>query len=125
MKNTWILVGGFLLALICVVLAVVFVCTSIVGENLISRAKMDIKSIEKAVQMYKVEHNALPESLQVLTQPIKNDGKALFTEADLKDPWGQPYHYEPDNCHPKTKTPLIWSDGPPEAPRKIANWESD
>jgi hypothetical protein len=48
----------------------------------------------------------------------------LLEDVALLDPWKRPYHYEPDQLHPKTHIPLIWSEGedPDDPGWKIANW---
>jgi len=100
----------------------VFVFTSVLVDANIGRAKMDIKNIEKAVQYYKVKHYTYPSDLATLTNPDENEA-ALLKEEALYDPWKQPYNYSPTDLHPKTKVPRIYSNGPPDAPRVISNWD--
>jgi hypothetical protein len=89
----------------------------------IGRAKMDIKNIEKACELYKAQCGAYPESLAKLTDAVGNEA-ALLKEEALCDPWKRPYHYERDQRHPKTGIPEIWSEGddPTDPTRRITNF---
>jgi len=100
----------------------VFVFTSVLVDANIGRAKMDIKNIEKAITVYKVKHYTYPADLETLTNPDENEAALLKDEA-LYDPWKQHYIYNPGDLHPKTKVPRIYSNGPPDAPRMISNWD--
>jgi len=87
-----------------------------------SRAKMDAMSLEKAVMIYQVRHERWPESLAELTKPDL-DGTTLLEPTAMIDPWGNPYHYDRNLLHPKTKKPLIWTDGPPGRNQPVRNWK--
>jgi hypothetical protein len=88
----------------------------------IARAKKDIKNIEKAIVIYKVKHFTYPPDLETLTNPDE-DEVALLKDEDLYDPWKQHYFYNPGDLHPKTKIPRIYSNGHPDAPHMISNWD--
>jgi general secretion pathway protein G len=104
----------------------VFVFTSVLVDANVGRAKMDIKNIEKAIEVYKVKHKQYPDDLVVLTNPDPDTGEAaLLKDEALKDPWKREYVYEKGNTHPKTKVPHIYSNGPPDNPRIIDNWTAD
>jgi general secretion pathway protein G len=46
-----------------------------------TRAAQDIRHIETALQVYRDQHHALPDSLEQLPDPVS------------LDPWGRPYEY--------------------------------
>ncbi|MDY6825136.1 MAG: type II secretion system protein GspG [Thermodesulfobacteriota bacterium] len=56
----------------------------------IARAKSDIKVIEKAVVTFRISNGQWPANL-------------AEADADLKDPWGNPYRYQPVPGTPKGK----------------------
>src|SRR5205823_2932065 len=90
--------------------------------NPVSRAKFDTKTLEKAATIYKQNFGEWPESLEVLAKD-QPDGRAAFIDpANLVDPWGTPYHYDPKQLHPETGVPQIWTDGPPGSAGRFANW---
>jgi Type II secretion system (T2SS), protein G len=87
----------------------------------VTRARLMISHIDKAVDAYKARHGGhAPDELKILTEN-QNSG---LTANDLVDPWGRPYHYDPGECHPDTQQPRVWSEGPnPGEPGSIiANW---
>jgi hypothetical protein len=63
--------------------------------------------------------------LNVLTEPV-GCRPAPLEAKDLLDPWGRPYVYDPNETHPKSPRPLLYSQGaePGKSPR-IRNWEAD
>jgi hypothetical protein len=89
------------------------------------RARLDIKSLEKAVQTYEVKYGRLPATLQELTERLPDNSPALLKKEALTDPWGQPYIYDPNQRHPTTDIPLILSMGDPAQGGKapIRNWD--
>ena len=94
------------------------------GDSNISRAKLDVKTLEQAVTLYKTMHSAWPDSLQILAERQPDGGRAFVHEKLLLDPWGRPYHYDPRQLHPGSHFPLIWSDGvdPTNPDGRITNW---
>jgi hypothetical protein len=92
-------------------------------ESKLARAKLDVKTLEVAIQAWHVKFAEWPASLEKLTEPSK-DTPAFLLKSALTDPWGRPYRYDPKQRHPKTDVPLIWSDGPipRDAGGRIANW---
>ncbi len=94
------------------------------GDTKENRAKRCVKYIEIAVESYRLQHDRLPGTLNVLTQRDKSDNSpALLIEKALIDPWGKPYNYDSVQLHKKTGMPLIWSDGWPGVDRPIKNWD--
>jgi len=86
-------------------------------------ARATIKNIETATLTWKLHHDDFPQSLAELTVPT--DGKpALLKKADLKDPWGRPWQYDPSKRAP-TGEPWISSQGAGSSGRPIVSkvWE--
>jgi general secretion pathway protein G len=89
----------------------------------IDRAKMDVVTLEKAVEAYSTSHGSYPATLDVLCEVDPNTGaKAALEYKHLMDPWNQRYVYEPQNVNPRTGRPRIYSQGPPGSGQMIANW---
>jgi len=99
----------------------IFVVTGVIDKSREDRAKMDVMSIEKAVMVYQVRHGFFPQSLDVLVQ-LDEGNTALLEPNALIDPFGQHFQYEPQTLHPTTRKPLIYSNGSPQNPKRIANW---
>jgi hypothetical protein len=95
---------------------------SVLTQDRVSKAKVDIVSLEKAVQAFNAKHGRFPDSLKQLTENDGDNPAMLKVEA-LIDPWGQAYQFEPNNLNPKTRTPLIYSQGPPGQNMPIRNWD--
>ncbi len=88
-------------------------------------AKLGLKKIDEAIEMFKKEKGDYPPNLSVLAQPYVVAGKPPFlAEQELLDPWERPFCYEPGTRNPKTGKPLIYSLGPdPKDPNsRITNW---
>src|SRR5262245_56294739 len=76
----------------------------------VSRAKMDIKTIETAASAFNVKYHRYPQSVMELTEPT-GDGPAYLKEDLRYDPWGNEYVIDQNQRHPKTYIPLIYSNG--------------
>jgi hypothetical protein len=112
-------VAGILLGLVCYP-------AYLYGDRRDVRALMDTRSIGQALQTYKVNNGHFPQSLHVLTERQPDGNAALLKPSALRDPWGQPYHFDPGQLHPETGAPLVWSDGEPGDPDgKITNWQEE
>jgi hypothetical protein len=86
-------------------------------------AKYDATNIAHALQVFKDRNGHYPQSLEELAQRQPDGGVALLTKRALRDPWGQPFHFDPGQLDPETGHPLVWSDGEPGKPDgKITNW---
>jgi hypothetical protein len=94
----------------------------IIDDQEINRAKLDIRNIEAAVRVFNVKNRFYPQTLEELTKPQSDGTPPLIQKSALIDPWQQQYVYEPDNLHPITDIPLIYSKG--GSNRRIANWDS-
>ncbi len=90
-----------------------------------STARAQIKHIDESVQIYKLERDEFPATLQELTRP-NNDQPAMLTSHDLIDPWKRPYKYDPAGPRNKGLQPDIWTDGPQgDGIGRIGNWNSE
>ncbi|OPY69734.1 MAG: Type II secretion system protein G precursor [Syntrophorhabdaceae bacterium PtaU1.Bin034] len=69
-----------------------------------TKAKLDIKTIESALKMYKIDNGSYPNTDQGLMALIKKpetapvpkrwrEGGYLEGDSVPKDPWGNPYYY--------------------------------
>ena len=99
---------GFTLVELLVVIAIIGLLASIVGVNVMSRmrkarqtkAKMDIRNIETACTMFRIDNARYPNSIDDLFAPpadLRNwDGPYLKENALPIDPWGTPYQYYSD-----------------------------
>jgi general secretion pathway protein G len=122
--------GAFTLMEVLVVVAILVVLASIgivvfryLDDSNEKVARLGIKNIETAITAYRIAHGSYPQSLQELTMP--EGGKPAYLEdQNLVDPWGRPYGYDPNQHHPKTGKPLIFSQGvnPGNQAGMIRNW---
>lgn len=110
------------------VIWLVFFYTTFVGGGATRTgfARVDVKTLGTAAMAFELRYGQLPATLDVLTKR-QSDGSGAFLagEKSLIDPWGRPFHYDPGQRHPRSRCPLIWSDGPdPANPNgKITNWD--
>jgi uncharacterized protein (TIGR03000 family) len=93
-------------------------------DKKVEQAKSDIRKLDKALEVYKTLHMKYPAALKDVTEP---EGKipAIADKNVLVDPWGKPYEYEPNNLHPVTKVPHIFTNGPAGGKLFLDNWDSD
>lgn len=91
----------------------------------VKAARVALTTIEKAIDVYKLNHGDYPESLDVLTAPT-NDKPALLEAKALLDPWNRKFVYDLEQRFPKTGKPLIYSQGAePGKSAPIRSWEAD
>jgi general secretion pathway protein G len=135
---------GFTLVEIMIVLAILVLLLAMVGPRLLkTQEKADlkialtqIKNVEQALDMYKVDNRTYPsteEGLKALlerpadeTRGTHWDGPYLSETALPVDPWGNGFRYE----YPPTKgtnadQPNIWSAGPDgqdDTQDDVVNW---
>jgi general secretion pathway protein G len=89
----------------------------------IDRAKIDCKTLEQAVEAYKIRANDYPPSLQALTQQQPDGSLATLEPSSLLDPWGHEYQYSAQGQHnAAVGKPDIWSSGAPGSNVIIGNW---
>ncbi len=113
MKSAFFVLGLFMLA----------TCGCGDTNPQVTRARLAMKNLEKAVMAYKSTYG-YPDKLETLTDDKANAAGALLPASALIDPWGRPFQYDPSQLHPETELPLIWSEGPnPGQPgSKIESW---
>ncbi len=115
---------GFTLVELMVVVVILGLLATLVAKNVIpyifkstvTVAKMDIKNIAEAVDLYRANNQGkLPESLEELVQPDENGQTYLKDMTEVpKDPWGNEYQLEED---PERKGGyIIRSFGPDKEP---------
>lgn len=135
---------GFTLVEIMIVLAILVLLLAMVGPRLLkTQEKADqkitltqIKNIENALDMYKVDNRTYPSTEEglnaLLSKPADEaraanwDGPYLGEDTLPVDPWGNAYNYEyPPTKGKSTDTPNIWSAGPDGQDNtgdEIVNW---
>src|SRR5262245_24060970 len=96
--------GAFTLMEMLVVVAIIVALAGIGGvfligqlnESKVSTAKMKARNIAKALEIYLVDNNEYPQSLEQLLQkhPTTGKGPYLTTVDDLLDPWGRQFNYD-------------------------------
>jgi hypothetical protein len=83
----------------------------------VQTAKIEMKSLERAVTDYCIKRGEYPPSLDALV----NEGAV---QADnLRDPWKHEYQYDPNGRKNKGARPDIWTVTP--AREIIGNWGKD
>jgi hypothetical protein len=88
-------VAALVFAFVCLgIVALVWVYPRLLVDTPDNRAKMGIRTIEQAVQTFKVNNGHYPASLEDLTVRQPNNSPALLKPQAIIDPWNQPYQYE-------------------------------
>ncbi len=126
---------GFSLLEIMVVLIIIGVMASIVAPRFIERAdeakvdstKVQMKNIEQALKLYRLQHGKYPtssEGLKVLTHPGK--GGKRYMDTLPKDAWGFDFIYLSPGVHGDVDILSYGADGKSggsEFDADIGNWE--
>jgi general secretion pathway protein G len=93
---------GFTLVELMVVIVLIGLLAGVVSVGVfgvlkkgrITAAVGQIKEIEKAIAMYKMETGRFPEELDQLMEPVGVHDEGLMSEIPT-DPWGNTYIYDP------------------------------
>ena len=134
--------SGFTLIEIIVVLVILGILASIVVPNVISRtdqaqivkAKQDIRAMESALQMYRVDNFKYPstdQGLQALAEKPTGDAAKNWQSGGYikklpKDPWQNDYQYLSPGENGEFDIYSLGADGRPggtEANADIGNWD--
>ena len=115
--------AGFSLAELMVVIVIIGLLATVVMTNAVrnffvaarKKAEMDVVSISQAVETYTVENaGKAPESLEVLVTPDINGRTYLQHRTSVpKDPWNNPYGYEPPTSSHDYRVYSLGKDGQP------------
>jgi general secretion pathway protein G len=137
-----ILQRGFTLIEIMVVVVILGVLAAIVvprimdkpDEARVAKAKQDIRALESAVELYKLDNFSYPSTQQGLdaltTKPAgdpqpKNYKQGGYIKQLPKDPWGNPYQYLSPGTHGDVDIFSLGSDNQPGGTgtaADIGNW---
>ncbi len=133
--------GGFTLIEILVVVVILGILASIIVPKIMKRpeearrtkAKIDIKAIETALNLYLLDNGVYPSTEQgldaLVTKPTtgiipKNWKEEGYLDKDPKDPWGHPFVYLSPGLHKEFDLESYGSDGVDGGEGKDADVES-
>lgn len=137
--------GGFTLIEILVVVVILGILASIIVPKIMKRpeearrtkAKIDIKAIETALNLYLLDNGVYPSTEQgldaLVTKPTtgiipKNWKEEGYLDKDPKDPWGHPFVYLSPGLHKEFDLESYGSDGVDGGEGKdadVENWNLD
>jgi general secretion pathway protein G len=109
---------GFTLVELMIAMGIIIALGTVVLVNIstylrggrIAQARTNIAVISSAIGRYRYVHGTMPENLRNLTAHNANGNNGqLLTDAELKDPWDNPYNY---NLSEASEKYAIWSNGP-------------
>ena len=95
----------------------------VLAQAKVTKAMAEISRIKDAVGMYQIQNGRLPESLEELKQPSKNQDEGLIPDLG-KDPWGHDYEYERTGSR-KFIVRSLGADGAPGGQADDADIDSD
>ena len=120
--------SGFTIAEMMVVIVIIGLLAGMVAPRMFAYfgqaqsavVKADIKKITEAIENYQMA-NAMkaPESLEQLVNPP--DGSEGYFGKIPKDPWGNPYQYDPPSGGRKFRVFTLGEDGAPGGEGKDAD----
>lgn len=137
--------GGFTLIEILVVVVILGILASIIIPKIMTRpeeakrikAKMDIKAIETALNLYRLDNDVYPSTEQgleaLVTKPTtgvipRNWKEGGYLDKVPKDPWGYPYVYLSPGLNKEFDLESYGADGVDGGEGKdadIENWNLD
>lgn len=137
--------GGFTLIEIMVVVVILGILAGIVVPRImdrpddarISKARSDIRAIESALNLYRLDNNVYPSTDQgleaLVDRPTGNPEPRNWREGGYldrlpKDPWGNEYQYLNPGEHSDVDIFSYGADGQPGGSgvnAEIGNWELD
>ena len=136
---------GFTLIEIMVVVVILGILAALVVPQIISRpdearvakARQDIRAVESALKLYRLDNFRYPSTEQGLaalvdkptSQPEPRNWKSGgYLDRIPKDPWGDVYHYRNPGEHGEIDVYTLGRDGRPggeESDADIGNWALD
>lgn len=136
---------GFTLIEVMVVVVILAILATIVVPKImdrpddarIAKAKQDIRAIESALKLYKLDNMHYPTTDQGLEALVKqpssgpsanNWRKGGYLDSLPIDPWGHPYQYLSPGQHGDFDLYSLGADGQPGgtgADADIGNWQED
>ncbi len=137
--------SGFTLIEVMVVVAILAILAALVVPRIMDRpdearvikAKQDIRAIESALQLYRLDNFYYPSTDQGLEALVsrpsgspepKNWKSGGYLERMPKDPWGNEYQYLSPGIHGEVDIFTYGADGSPDgadAGADIGNWTLD
>jgi general secretion pathway protein G len=137
--------AGFTLLEIMVVIVILGLLAALVVPKLIGRteeakrtsARLQIKNLEQALQLFKLDNGFYPETeqgIEALVRPPeigripKNYRKGGYLDRVPKDPWNTPYVYLSPGTHGDYDVTSYGADGVPGGDGEdadINSWESE
>ena len=137
--------GGFTLLEILIVVAILGILATIIVPKIMKRpeearrtkAKIDIKAIETALNLYRLDNGVYPSTEQGLEALVakpttgvipKNWNEEGYLDKTPKDPWGNPYAYLSPGLHREIDLESYGSDGMDGGEGKdadVENWNLD
>lgn len=133
---------GFTLIEVMIVVVILGILAAFVVPNLIdkpdqakiTRAKSDVRTIESALQLYRLDSHGYPSTDQGLESLTKKPSNAPqwkeggYIERIPKDPWGNPYQYLNPGTHGTIDVFSFGADGQQGGEgtnADIGNWNLD
>ncbi len=137
--------GGFTLLEILIVVAILGILATIIVPKIMKRpeearrtkAKIDIKAIETALNLYRLDNGVYPSTEQgleaLVTKPTtgvipKNWNEEGYLDKNPKDPWGNPYVYLSPGLHREIDLESYGADvmdGGEGKDADVENWNLD
>ncbi len=137
--------SGFTLIEVMVVVAILAILAALVVPRIMDRpdeariikAKQDIRAIESALQLYRLDNFHYPTTDQGLEALVsrpsgspepKNWKSGGYLERMPKDPWGNEYQYLSPGIHGEVDIFTYGADGSPDgegAAADVGNWTLD
>jgi general secretion pathway protein G len=133
---------GFTLIEIMVVIIIIGILAAVIAPTVIgkvdtaqiAKVRADIKSMETALKMYRLDNFSYPTTEQglraLVTNPndptVRNWSPGGYVDSLQRDPWGNGYHYLNPGTHGEIDIYTLGRDGRPGGEgldTDLGNWE--